>query len=107
MKNLGESTTDTHFTLVRTYSSRTNVSFLIYYMTLPHCHVVVTTTAVPAGNYMFKVNNRNTRARCETCSELTIKAPDRRHWCCSGAFIVNFEHILHFVLVVLFLTLCR
>ena len=27
----------------------------------------------PAGNYMFKVNNRNTRTRCEICSKLTIK----------------------------------
>ena len=26
----------------------------------------------PAGNYMFKVNNRNTRTRCEICSKLTI-----------------------------------
>ena len=25
----------------------------------------------PAGNYMFNVNNRNTRARCEICSKLT------------------------------------
>ena len=30
----------------------------------------------PAGNYMFKVNNRNTRARCEICSKLTIKIPE-------------------------------
>ena len=29
-------------------------------------------TAHPAGNYMFKVNNRNTRTRCEICSKLTI-----------------------------------
>ena len=28
----------------------------------------------PAGNYMIKVNNRNTRKRCEICSKLTIKA---------------------------------
>ena len=27
----------------------------------------------PAGNYMFKVNNRNTRTRCKICSKLTIK----------------------------------
>ena len=33
-----------------------------------------------AGNYMFKVNNRNTRTRCETCSKLIIKIPERRHW---------------------------
>ena len=32
----------------------------------------------PAGNYMFKVNNRNTRTRCEICSKLTIKTPARR-----------------------------
>ena len=32
----------------------------------------------PAGNYMFKVNNRNTRTRCEIYSKLTIKTPERR-----------------------------
>ena len=32
-----------------------------------------------AGNYMFKVKNRNTRTRCEICSKLTIKIPDI--WC--------------------------
>ena len=30
----------------------------------------------PASNCMSKVNNRNTRARCEICSKLTIKAPE-------------------------------
>ena len=33
---------------------------------------------------MFKVNNRNTRAMCEICSKLTIRAPERRQvslWC--------------------------
>ena len=29
----------------------------------------------PAGNYMFRVNNRNTRRKCEICSKLTIKTP--------------------------------
>ena len=37
-------------------------------------------TTKPAGNYMFKVNNRNTRTRCEICSKLTIKTSERRHW---------------------------
>ena len=32
----------------------------------------------PAGNCMFKVNSRNTRTRCEICSKLTIKTPERR-----------------------------
>ena len=36
------------------------------------------TCSHPAGNYMFKVNNRNTRTRCEICSKLTIKTPERR-----------------------------
>ena len=56
---------------------------------------------------MFKVNNRNTRTWREICSKLTIKSPERRHWCRSGVFIVNFEHILHPVLVLLLLTLSR
>ena len=58
----------------------------------------------PAGNCMFKVNNRNTRTRCEICSKLTIKTPERRR---SGVFIVNFEHISHLVLVFLLLTLSK
>ena len=59
----------------------------------------------PAGIYLLKVNDRNSRTRCEICSKLTIKIPERRHWRRSGIFIVNFEHILHLVLVFLLLTL--
>ena len=33
----------------------------------------------PAGIYLLIVNNRNTRTRCEICSKLTIKTPERRH----------------------------
>ena len=61
----------------------------------------------PVDNYMFKVNNNNTKTRCEICSELTIKTPERRQWRRSGVFIVNFEHISHLVLVFLTLTLSR
>ena len=43
----------------------------------------------PAGNYMFKADNRNTRISCEICSKLTIKKTEWHQWCCSGAFIVN------------------
>ena len=49
-----------------------------------------------AVNYMFKVNKRNVKTRCEICSELII-----------GVFIVNFEHTSHLVLVFLLLTLNR
>ena len=61
----------------------------------------------PAGNYLFKVNNRSTKTRCEICSKLTIKTPERRDWRRSGVFIVNFEHISHLVLDFLLLTLNR
>ena len=61
--------------------------------------------ATPACIYLLKVNNRNTRTRCEICSNLTIKAPERRHWRPSGIFFVNFEHVLHLVLVFLLIIL--
>ena len=56
---------------------------------------------------MFKVNHRNTRARCEICSKLTIETPERAHWCRSGVFIVNFEHISYLFLLFLLLTLSK
>ena len=37
-------------------------------------------TRIPAGIYLLKVDDRNGRARCEICSKLTIKAPERRQW---------------------------
>ena len=41
---------------------------------------------------MFKVNNRNTRTRCEIGSKLTLKIPELGHWRRSGVLIVDFEH---------------
>ena len=38
----------------------------------------------PAGNYMFKVNNRNSRTRCEISLKLTT---------CSSVSIVDFEQV--------------
>ena len=32
------------------------------------------------GIYLLKVNDRNSRARCEICSKLTIKTPERSWW---------------------------
>ena len=55
--------------------------------------------------YLLKVNNRNTRTMCEICSKLTIKTPEWRHWCLSGVFIVNFEHISHLFQLFLLLKL--
>ena len=49
-----------------------------------------------AAIYLLKVNNRNTRARREICSKLTVKT---HQWHRSDTFIVNFEHISHLFLV--------
>ena len=45
--------------------------------------------------------------RCKICLKLTIKAPGHCQWCYSGIFIVNFEHVLHLVLMFLVLNLKR
>ena len=58
-----------------------------------------------ANIYLFTFNNRNTRKRCEICSKVTIKTPERRQCRRSGVFIVNFEHISHHFLVCILLTL--
>ena len=60
--------------------------------------------AIPAGIYLLKVNYRNTRARCEICSKLTIKTSEWSHCCCSAGSIANFEHISCLVQVFLLLT---
>ena len=56
----------------------------------------------PDGIYLLKVNNGNTRTKCEICSRLTTKRPEQCHWHRAGVFI---EHILHLALVFLLLTL--
>ena len=61
-------------------------------------------TVTQTGNYMFKVNNRNTRASCKICSRLTKKTPKQHQWHCSSVFIVDLKHFSHFVLVFLLLT---
>ena len=59
----------------------------------------------PTGIDLPKVNNRDTITRCEICSKLTIKTPERHQWRRYDDLIVNFEHISHLVLVFLLLTL--
>ena len=39
-----------------------------------------------AGIYLLKVDNRNTRTKCEISSKLRIKTPERRQWRRSGVF---------------------
>ena len=67
--------------------------------------ILTLSLSTSAGIYLFKVNNRNTRKRCEISSKLTMKTLEQPQWRRSGAFIVYFEHISHLVLVFLLLTL--
>ena len=48
---------------------------------------------IPAGNYMFKVNNRNTGTRCGICPKLTVKTPEQ----CQFKVVVSRTGILVFV----------
>ena len=50
----------------------------------------------PSCICLLKVNSRT---RCEICSKLTTKTPERRNWRGSVVFIVNLEYISHLVLV--------
>ena len=43
------------------------------------CSCIYNEAFNPAGIYLLKVNNRNTRTRCVICSKLTIKTPERCH----------------------------
>ena len=58
------------------------------------------------GIYLLKVNNRSIKRRCEICSKLTVKTPERRHWRRSRVFI-NFVHFSHLALVFLVKINCR
>ena len=57
--------------------------------------------------FLLQVSNRNTRKKCEICSELTVNTAERRYWRCFGAFIVKFGHISHVFPVFLLLNLNR
>ena len=57
---------------------KTMFSKALYYEDLSNnsLHLILN----PASVYLFKVNNRSTRKRCEICSKLTIKTPERCQW---------------------------
>ena len=58
------------------YMNHSNCRWLLRYKNNQSCKQSQDT--VPAGNCMFKINNRNTTTRCEICSKSTIKTPERR-----------------------------
>ena len=60
-------------------------------------------TQSAANIYLFKVNNIDTRIRCEICSELTMKKPERSQKHRPEDDAIGFEHTSHLVLVLLLL----
>ena len=61
-------------------------------------YILFTTTScrnLPTNIYWIKINNENTRKRCEICSKLRIQN------------IANLEHIPHLFLVFILLTLTK
>ena len=48
---------------------------------------------IPAGNYMFKVNNRNTRNKVRNMFKVYNKDTRTTPMACSSVFIVNFEQV--------------
>ena len=54
------------------------------------------------GSYMFKVNNRNLRARHEVCPKVTIKIINLAILTTNSAFVINFDNFSQFVSIVKF-----
>ena len=77
--------------LLKFQSGELQQSFAFIYKSVVKRYFQADFKDIPASIYLVKVNNRNSRTRCEIC--LTIKTPERRHWCRS-VFIVNFEHLI-------------
>ena len=69
--------------------TRTNSRYCSCVFTVDFEHVfndsVYLLSSPPANIYLFKVNNENTRKRCEIYSKLTIKTPKKTSmtlfWC--------------------------
>ena len=73
--------------------AKTSVNFTVVDSTQER---VITFTAGVSACSKFTCSN--TRARCEICSKLTIKASERNHWRRSSVFTVNFDYISHLLL---------
>ena len=68
--------------------------FLYFFSLKNKTHESVRGFMYPENIYLFKLHNRNSRKRCEICSEVTMEP--KRHQCRhSSVFIVNFDHISH------------
>ena len=84
--------------LLRDFVAKSQISLMPYKCQLSPRNI-------PTGIYLFKVNIENASIMFKTCSKLSIKIIERRHWRRVGAFIVNLEQISPILLVLLLLIL--
>ena len=76
---------------------RTHISYILLKLQLESFVLMLINRFSPAGIYLIKMNNRNTRTMGELCPKLTIKH--------SGAFIMKFKQTSPMALVFLLSTL--
>ena len=76
------------FLLPFRFSFLKNISSRSYFCILSSIYI-----AIPAGMYLLKVNNRDTRARYKIFSKLLYFIVNFGH-ICSSVSIVNFEHVI-------------
>ena len=65
--------------ILKCFSREDKMLYLPMFLILLHSKLTMIGSGknnIPVGNYMFNVNNRNTRASCEICLKLTIKTPE-------------------------------
>ena len=79
--------------------------YYLYIYHLPLCFEILESSS-QLGITCSKLTIQ-TLEQCEICSKSAIKTPERYQWGCSCIFTINFEHISHFILVFLLITLSR
>ena len=79
---------------LRDFAKNMNNEVMIWYKSYcPFCNKVRVLKEFVSYLPKHFLNNRNNKKRYKICSKLTIKTPERRHFPCFGAFIINFECI--------------
>ena len=90
------------------WAKNSNEHFKAFEMPFPTVEFIkIIYERYPANKYMFRFKYGNIRKRSDIRSKLTIKTPERLHWCCSSFFVINFKNISHLFLLFLLFTLNR
>ena len=84
--------------LLALYDKRCRYVFqtLVCYRSLLLIAFSIVNYELTSNIYLFKINNRKARKKCEICSKLTINTPERRRrraslWCFYCEFLTYFK----------------